>query len=69
MPRSIILVLLGIALLALFSLPFFMGTSVTFATIVFSKSLAVLGIFLLLQAGQVSFGHGMFFAACAYSAA
>lgn len=69
MPRSIILVLLGIALLALFTLPFFMGTSVTFATIVFSKSLAVLGIFLLLQAGQVSFGHGMFFAAGAYSAA
>lgn len=69
MSRSLILSLLAVLLIALLTLPFFLGTSVTFATIVFSKSLAVLGIFLLLQAGQVSFGHGMFFAAGAYSAA
>lgn len=57
------------ALAVLFSLPFTFGSSVTIATLIFSKSLAILGIFLLLQAGQVSFGHGMFFAVGAYIAA
>lgn len=62
-----------IALLALMVLllavPLFADTSMTFLTIVYAKTLAVLGILLLLQAGQVSFGHGMFFAAGAYTAA
>ncbi|MFN4171171.1 MAG: branched-chain amino acid ABC transporter permease, partial [Pseudorhodobacter sp.] len=60
---------LAAVLLALFTLPFTFSSSVTIATIIFSKSLAILGIFLLLQAGQVSFGHGMFFAVGAYTAA
>lgn len=61
--------LLVAALVVLVSLPFTFASSVTIATIIFSKSLAILGIFLLLQAGQVSFGHGMFFAIGAYTAA
>lgn len=63
------LILLLVALIVLATLPFTVASSVTIATLIFSKSLAVLGIFLLLQAGQVSFGHGMFFAAGAYCAA
>jgi branched-chain amino acid transport system permease protein len=38
-------------------------------TIVLGKALAVLGILVLLRAGQVSFGHGMFYAGSAYAAA
>lgn len=38
-------------------------------TIAIAKGLAVLGIVVLLRAGQVSFGHGLFFAASAYAAA
>jgi branched-chain amino acid transport system permease protein len=37
--------------------------------IVIAQGLAVLGILVLLRAGQVSFGHGMFYAAGAYAAA
>ncbi|WP_022729116.1 branched-chain amino acid ABC transporter permease [Fodinicurvata sediminis] len=39
-----------------------------FLTLVWAKALPVLGIILLLQAGQVSFGHAMFFATGAYTA-
>lgn len=46
----------------------FVGTSfVPLLTIVFAKALPVLGIILLLQAGQVSFGHALFFAVGAYT--
>ncbi len=38
-------------------------------TVALAKGLAVLGVVILLRAGQVSFGHAMFFAASAYSAA
>lgn len=61
--------ILAALLIALFTLPFTFASSVTIATLIFAKALAVLGIFVLLQAGQVSFGHGMFFAAGAYAAA
>lgn len=61
--------LLIAALIILFTLPFTFASSVTIATLIFAKALAILGLFLLLQAGQVSFGHGMFFAAGAYAAA
>ncbi len=61
------LVIAAVVVLAI--LPMVMGSGITFATIIYSKMLAVLGIFLLLQAGQVSFGHGMYFAAGAYTAA
>jgi ABC-type branched-subunit amino acid transport system permease subunit len=39
-----------------------------FLIIVFAKALPVLGLILLLRAGQVSFGHAMFFAIGAYTA-
>ena len=40
----------------------------TFLVIAMAKGLAALGITVLLRAGQVSFGHAMFFAASAYAA-
>jgi ABC-type branched-subunit amino acid transport system permease subunit len=38
-------------------------------TLILAKGIVVLGIVVLLQAGQVSFGHAMFFATGAYAAA
>lgn len=38
-------------------------------TVALAKGLAALGLMLLLRAGQVSFGHGLFVAASAYSVA
>jgi branched-chain amino acid transport system permease protein len=64
--RNVSLMVLAIVLAGV---PLFAGSMQTFMAIVYAKSLAVLGIILLLQAGQVSFGHGMFFAAGAYTAA
>lgn len=49
-------------------LPLVVGGWDAFLTIVWAKALPVLGIILLLQAGQVSFGHAMFFAIGAYTA-
>ncbi|WP_265516917.1 branched-chain amino acid ABC transporter permease [Nitratireductor luteus] len=48
--------------------PLFFPQWDAFLTIVFAKALPVIGIILLLQAGQVSFGHAMFFAVGAYCA-
>lgn len=62
-------VLLAVLLAVLAAVPFFAASSQTFLAIVFAKSLPVLGMILLLQAGQVSFGHGMFFASGAYTVA
>ena len=64
--RILSFILLAIVLAAV---PVFAGSIQTFMAIVFAKSLAVLGLILLLQAGQVSFGHGMFFATGAYTVA
>lgn len=58
-----------VAVAVLLVLPLFAGPLLTLSTVVLAKVLAVLGVFLLLQAGQVSFGHGMFFAVGAYSVA
>ncbi|WP_226579922.1 branched-chain amino acid ABC transporter permease [Acuticoccus sediminis] len=56
------------AILAALAVYPFVGTSyVPLLTIVFAKALPVLGIILLLQAGQVSFGHALFFAVGAYT--
>ena len=65
-PRNIALIATAIVLALV---PFFAGNMQTFLAIVYAKSLAVLGIILLLQAGQVSFGHAMFFATGAYTSA
>jgi ABC-type branched-subunit amino acid transport system permease subunit len=49
--------------------PIFLPSWATLFALILAKGVAVLGIILLLQAGQVSFGHAMFFAAGAYAAA
>ena len=61
------LALLLVALLAL--APVFLPTTQVMLTLALAKSLAVLGIIVLLQAGQVSFGHALFYAVSAYAAA
>jgi ABC-type branched-subunit amino acid transport system permease subunit len=49
--------------------PLFVTSWATLFALILAKSIVVLGIILLLQAGQVSFGHAMFFATGAYAAA
>lgn len=49
--------------------PLFVSSWATLFALILAKGIVVLGIVLLLQAGQVSFGHAMFFAIGAYSAA
>ncbi len=62
--------LLGLALGALLVLAAFLAPWLRFVlTIALAKGIAVIGILLLLRAGQVSFGHGMFIAAGAYAVA
>jgi ABC-type branched-subunit amino acid transport system permease subunit len=62
------LLVCGLAL-AVAALQFMSPNSTTLLTLILAKGIAVLGIVVLLQAGQVSFGHAMFFGAGAYSAA
>lgn len=64
---SLRIVLLAAAALVAVAYPIVSGSSGSFLTIVWAKALPVLGIILLLQAGQVSFGHAMFFAIGAYT--
>ena len=56
-------------LAALVLTPVFAPTTQVMLTLALAKSLAVLGIIVLLQAGQVSFGHALFYAVSAYTAA
>jgi len=49
--------------------PLFVSSWATLFALILAKGVVVLGIVLLLQAGQVSFGHAMFFATGAYTAA
>lgn len=49
--------------------PLFVSSWATVFALILAKGIVVLGIILLLQAGQVSFGHAMFFATGAYTAA
>jgi ABC-type branched-subunit amino acid transport system permease subunit len=65
-PQQIIGLL--IAALAVAALGYFLPWTRTFLVIGLSKGLAALGLIVLLRAGQVSFGHAMFFAASAYTA-
>jgi len=44
------------------------GLGSTHKVLILAKGIVVLGIIILLQAGQVSFGHAMFFAAGSYTA-
>jgi ABC-type branched-subunit amino acid transport system permease subunit len=67
MPARIIAVVIGVLLFAV--LPVLVPSLAVLATLILAKGTVVLGIIILLQAGQVSFGHAMFFAAGAYTAA
>jgi branched-chain amino acid transport system permease protein len=49
--------------------PLFVPSWATLFALILAKGIVVLGIILLLQAGQVSFGHAMFFTTGAYTAA
>jgi ABC-type branched-subunit amino acid transport system permease subunit len=60
-------VILGVLLAAL--APVFQPSLATLVTLILAKGIVVLGIIILLQAGQVSFGHAMFFGVGAYSIA
>ncbi|MGL4324470.1 MAG: branched-chain amino acid ABC transporter permease [Beijerinckiaceae bacterium] len=50
-------------------MPLFLTSWTTLVALILAKGIVVLGIIILLQAGQVSFGHAMFFAIGAYAAA
>ncbi len=71
MPERVVLRALLPALLIILIaiLPLLVPWTKIVLTIGIAKGLAVLGIVVLLRAGQVSFGHAMFFAASAYAAA
>ncbi len=69
-PHAILKRVLPIVLiLVIAALPLIAPWSKIVLTIAIAKGLAVLGIVVLLRAGQVSFGHAMFFAGSAYAAA
>jgi len=57
-----------VAALVLAAIGFWLPWTRALLIIAMSKGLAALGIVVLLRAGQVSFGHAMFFAAAAYAA-
>ncbi|OQW58638.1 MAG: branched-chain amino acid ABC transporter permease [Proteobacteria bacterium SG_bin9] len=48
--------------------PLLIPSLATLTVLILAKGIVVLGIIVLLQAGQVSFGHAMFFAVGAYTA-
>ena len=50
-------------------LPVVVPSFATLITLILAKAIVVLGIIILLQAGQVSFGHAMFFGIGAYAVA
>lgn len=56
-------------ILVIATIPLIAPWSKIVLTIAIAKGLAVLGVVVLLRAGQVSFGHAMFFAGSAYAAA
>lgn len=63
-------VLIPAVLLAILAaVPFTAPASVLLFTLALAKGLAVLGIVVLLRAGQVSFGHALYFGASAYAVA
>jgi ABC-type branched-subunit amino acid transport system permease subunit len=57
------------ALAAIVLLPLLSPSLVTLFSLILAKGVVVLGIIILLQAGQVSFGHAMFFGIGAYAVA
>jgi len=67
--HSVSRIALGGAVLAAVVLPLIMPSWATLITLILAKGIVVMGIIILLQAGQVSFGHAMFFSVGAYSVA
>ncbi len=67
MPLRFVLPLILLAVIAL--LPLGVPWAKVVLSLAMAKGLAVLGIVVLLRAGQVSFGHALFFAVAAYAAA
>lgn len=65
--RTLYAALAAVVVLAI-GVPILVPSMATLVTLILAKSIVVLGIIILLQAGQVSFGHAMFFAAGAYTA-
>lgn len=65
--RDLLLLLLLCGIIA--AVPLFLPWLKLILTVALAKGLAAMGILLLLRAGQVSFGHGLFVAVSAYSAA
>ena len=61
-------VALGCLVLLLVLAPFIPGWLLFLLTIAFAKGLVVLGVVLLLRGDLVSFGHGLYYAAGAYTA-
>src|ERR1700736_1419030 len=61
--------IVGVAIAAIVLLPLISPSLTTLFALVLAKGIVVLGIIVLLQAGQVSFGHAMFFGAGAYAVA
>lgn len=63
-------VIIPILILVCFAIiPLFFPWTKVVLTLALAKGLAVLGIIILLKAGQVSFGHALFFAVSAYASA
>ncbi len=60
---------IAVAVIAAIILPMLMPSWATLITLILAKGIVVLGIIILLQAGQVSFGHAMFFGIGAYAVA
>ncbi|MGL4810487.1 MAG: branched-chain amino acid ABC transporter permease [Beijerinckiaceae bacterium] len=65
LPRAAIIAAILLAAI----LPVIMPSWATLITLILAKGIVVLGIIILLQAGQVSFGHAMFFGLGAYAVA
>ncbi|OYX69532.1 MAG: branched-chain amino acid ABC transporter permease [Rhizobiales bacterium 32-66-11] len=59
----------AIAFCAVAGVPFFIPWATVMLTIALGVGLAVLGVVVLLRAGQISFGHGLYYAAGAYTVA
>lgn len=63
------LILGAIAFAGVAAVPFVLPWASVMLTIALGVGLAVLGVVVLLRAGQISFGHGIFYAAGAYTVA
>jgi branched-chain amino acid transport system permease protein len=66
---ALLLIATLVGLIGIILLPLISPSLVTLLSLVLAKGIVVLGIIILLQAGQVSFGHAMFFGAGAYAVA